>query len=311
MASKEIEYGYIYILTCLVTMKEYVGQAKCWKTRWCSHCRSAVTNSPYVIHAAIRTYGAENFAITIVRRCPLEELNYWEEYYIDKFDTLMPYGYNMTVGGDGVRGRQVTKKTRTLVAQLMRNYHAEHPEVRVAMSHRNKGKKRSAKVRAILSKAQNLRYAEKRAKNEPMFSATALASISEKNTGRVRSEETRARQSAAAKCRWAKKSERTKQAIRIQAIYTANPELVTQNSLRVKQYYATHPEAGLRQSERAKIQMANPAMRALIAETAKEVWLRKGYRDRQADQRRNFAQTPEGQAAYKQGWAKRKAKAAL
>lgn len=103
------EYGYIYVLTCLITMKEYVGQAKCWKKRWKRHCADARGDSLFAIHCAIRTYGKENFALTILRRCPIEEMDYWEEYYVEKHDTLAPDGYNLTTGGDGSKASEDTR----------------------------------------------------------------------------------------------------------------------------------------------------------------------------------------------------------
>ena len=135
--------GYIYILTCLVTMKEYVGQAACWKRRWKAHCKLGLSGCPYALHRAMRKYGAENFAITIVRRCPADQLNYWEEYYVDKFETQVPDGYNMTTGGDGVRGVFRTKANRAKVSKGLKKFFAENPEAVEAMRQGLLGRKLS------------------------------------------------------------------------------------------------------------------------------------------------------------------------
>ena len=49
----------------------------------------------------MRKYGVDNFHIEIIKQCPREELNYYEKYYIEKYNTFAPNGYNATLGGDG------------------------------------------------------------------------------------------------------------------------------------------------------------------------------------------------------------------
>jgi group I intron endonuclease len=131
---KKATHGYVYVLTCLITMKEYVGQASCWKTRWKNHCNSANKGCLFLLHAAMRKHGIENFAITIVRRCYSEELNYWEEYYIEEFDTLGPQGYNMTIGGDGVRGAVRSEATTARHKASMIKFYEDNPGARAEMS---------------------------------------------------------------------------------------------------------------------------------------------------------------------------------
>jgi group I intron endonuclease len=116
-------------------MKEYVGQTKCWKRRWSMHCQSSRAKiTPCAIHKAMKAYGIENFAITVVRRCYIEELNYWEEYYVEKFDTLMPAGYNMTLGGDNVRGVLRSKVTITKHKLAINKFYTDNPGARGEMS---------------------------------------------------------------------------------------------------------------------------------------------------------------------------------
>lgn len=45
-------------------------------------------------------YGVENFSLTVLKECSIEELSKYEMYYIDKLNTYH-YGYNATKGGDG------------------------------------------------------------------------------------------------------------------------------------------------------------------------------------------------------------------
>lgn len=49
----------------------------------------------------MRKYGIENFVIEQLEVCDNSLLNEREKYYIQKYDTLAPLGYNLTRGGDG------------------------------------------------------------------------------------------------------------------------------------------------------------------------------------------------------------------
>ena len=49
-------------------------------------------------------YGIENFTVETIGEFPTEELNEKEIYYIKKFNSKKPNGYNIVDGGVGVRG---------------------------------------------------------------------------------------------------------------------------------------------------------------------------------------------------------------
>lgn len=90
----------IYKITNKINGKAYVGQSKHIKRRWREHV-NGLENS--TIGNAIKKYGEENFSFEILESCSIEELNDREIYYIDKLDTYGK-GYNVTTGGDGVKG---------------------------------------------------------------------------------------------------------------------------------------------------------------------------------------------------------------
>lgn len=90
----------VYKITNKINKKSYIGQSKHIKLRWRQHIRG-LENS--VISVAIKKYGEENFNFEILEQCSIDELNDREIYYIDKFKTYGK-GYNMTTGGDGVKG---------------------------------------------------------------------------------------------------------------------------------------------------------------------------------------------------------------
>ena len=96
-----MNYGFIYIITNNINGKQYVGQTRdTVAMRWRKHLDNA-KNFPckQIITQAIARYGEENFEIKEVARCPIEDLNYWEIFYIKKYDTFQN-GYNMTIGGN-------------------------------------------------------------------------------------------------------------------------------------------------------------------------------------------------------------------
>lgn len=104
--------GEIYIATCKKTQKSYVGQAhkylsdgQKWgaKSRWARHCRDAFSSARNdyntEIHQAIREYGKNDFELRILCKCEEKEMDELETFYIKQYNTLSPYGYNMTEGG--------------------------------------------------------------------------------------------------------------------------------------------------------------------------------------------------------------------
>jgi group I intron endonuclease len=98
--------------------KMYVGQCvkilssgKKWGyiSRWKDHIRdSNGKNCCRLLNNSIRKYGSENFSIEILKECPIDELNYYENYYIELLNTISPNGYNLTLGGSSGRNSQET-----------------------------------------------------------------------------------------------------------------------------------------------------------------------------------------------------------
>lgn len=96
--------GYIYLITNTVNGKRYVGQTTNTQQRWRQHIHSAKHGSAYPIHAAIRKYGVENFALRIVENVVGDRNNLLsaEVRCIQQYGSLAPNGYNLTSGGEGV-----------------------------------------------------------------------------------------------------------------------------------------------------------------------------------------------------------------
>lgn len=120
----DIDAGEIYLIKCTKTNLNYVGQAKKYKSnlqkwggksRWNQHFSTAYkpNASDYngEFHKAIREHGKESFTLKILCTCHKNELNDLEKFYIKKYNTLHPNGYNMTEGGsDGKHCEESNRK---------------------------------------------------------------------------------------------------------------------------------------------------------------------------------------------------------
>lgn len=79
----------IYKITNKINNKSYIGQSIHCGKRLDEHCRGN-----QFIDEVIQLEGIENFTFEILKQVEEDELSLWEDYYIDKFNTLFPNGYN-------------------------------------------------------------------------------------------------------------------------------------------------------------------------------------------------------------------------
>lgn len=91
----------IYIIENKINNKIYVGQSNNPTYRWKQHLQRTRNNEDKgksAIHDAMRKLGIENFTFTILGW--FEDYNEKEKEYIKFYNSLVPYGYNLTEGGD-------------------------------------------------------------------------------------------------------------------------------------------------------------------------------------------------------------------
>lgn len=83
----------IYKITNLINNKVYIGQSKHIYRRWAQH-RSDSKTKEMPLYRAMRKYGIENFKFEIIKECKIEELSYYEDFYINEYNSYIPNGYN-------------------------------------------------------------------------------------------------------------------------------------------------------------------------------------------------------------------------
>jgi group I intron endonuclease len=107
----------IYKITNLVNGKGYIGftSKKNPYNRWSDHIHKSrnYKQKRYPLHLAIEKYTKDNFIFEII--CQSKELDYClnalEPYFIIKYNTLSPNGYNIKTGGIAPIGYKHTKST--------------------------------------------------------------------------------------------------------------------------------------------------------------------------------------------------------
>lgn len=87
----------IYKITNLINGKVYVGQTRSrLRHRLAQHLNKKTT----LVSQALRKYGVENFQIEKIDSADTqEELNLKEKYWIKKYNSISPNGYNIHEGG--------------------------------------------------------------------------------------------------------------------------------------------------------------------------------------------------------------------
>ena len=90
----------IYCIENLVNGKRYVGQSIDIISRWRHHKSELNRGRHENIHLqnSWNKYGEDGFEFFILHECNIDELNEFEKYYIEYFDSYKN-GYNRTLGG--------------------------------------------------------------------------------------------------------------------------------------------------------------------------------------------------------------------
>jgi len=169
----------IYLITNLENKKQYVGITKFSITeRFYQHVKRG-----FLLTEAIQKYGEDKFFIELIEEVDTAGTAYeLEQYYIKQYNTKVPYGYNLTDGGDGIFGWEVTEEYRQECSERVKQLHKEK---KVGMY----GKKHSDDTKRKMSEASK---GHKRCVGR-VLSEESKEKIREKHLGKMLSDETKKR----------------------------------------------------------------------------------------------------------------------
>ena len=137
--------------------KSYIGITKDTKTRWKHHTYPS-SKCRYIRNALLH-HGIENAKFEIIERdISVEDIDAKEQYYIEKFNTLVPNGYNLTNGG---RYHVHSDETKALMKALWANEEHRAKTVEAQIITQNRPEVKEKKRINMLQRWENNDYREK------------------------------------------------------------------------------------------------------------------------------------------------------
>jgi group I intron endonuclease len=161
---------HVYAATCKENGKTYVGITVNLTERKSQHKQQAVSGSIYRFHKAIIKHGWDAFNWELLETCDNRELaNLRETVWVERLNSKIPNGYNMTNGGGGDnrglgnRGYRHTKETKARISETMKNKpkRTMSEEARRRISEGQKGKVLSEETRKRMSESHKARLVDK------------------------------------------------------------------------------------------------------------------------------------------------------
>lgn len=129
--------------------KKYIGiTSKTAQERFKRHCE--LRKNKTAIQHAIHKYGKENVVVTILAECDNWELLCLAEMEaIEKFNTIAPNGYNLTLGGEGnaivgIYGDERITRDKEVISIVKKDYYERNREAISAKKKIHREKNREA-----------------------------------------------------------------------------------------------------------------------------------------------------------------------
>lgn len=129
--------GYIYLRKNKINGKCYIGQTVNVKRRNNDWNNLNIKYGGHTVENARKKYGTDGFTFEILKECPNDEMNEWEMYYIKKYNSKAPNGYNATDGGDSTCERTEEIKMKISISKRGKKHSVE---TKTKMSVAQKGK---------------------------------------------------------------------------------------------------------------------------------------------------------------------------
>lgn len=130
----EYNFYYIYVTHNLINGKPYVG----WHAT--NNLNDGYLGSGTILKKAIEKYGKENFSNKILEYCSEDNILEQEKFWIKELNSKYPVGYNLTDGGDGMLGLNMSDKSRLLMSQaklgVKREPHTEDTKIKMRKKHK-------------------------------------------------------------------------------------------------------------------------------------------------------------------------------
>ena len=131
--------------------KSYIGiTSKTAQERFIGHCNPAQKQN--LCQKAIHKYGKENVIINVLAECDnWELLCIAEQEAIEKFNTITPNGYNLTLGGEGTYGLKWSEESKSKLSEIGKKNMTEDKKMCLLMI--NKGRKATEDTKNKISEA--------------------------------------------------------------------------------------------------------------------------------------------------------------
>jgi group I intron endonuclease len=145
--------GYIYLITNKLDNTKYVGQTieKDINERWKGHLKK--TSNCRYLKRAFEKYGKDNFEFNIICLCFDNDCDKYEQEYMDKYNTLVPNGYNLRkAGNNGAHNEETKLKISTILKLRFHNLSDDEKKKHMGINNGRYGVKLSQEAKDNLSK---------------------------------------------------------------------------------------------------------------------------------------------------------------
>lgn len=113
----------IYRITNKLNNKSYIGQSIHCGKRLDEHSKGT-----QLIDEIIQIEGIENFNFEILKEVEKSELNYWEDFFIIKFGTMFPNGYNKKWNTNLETRKEIEKTIKRETIEINQSYEEQEVE---------------------------------------------------------------------------------------------------------------------------------------------------------------------------------------